>query len=94
MTDIERGEFWRKLGYEAAKAWRAVVEDEPEEVPNICEGCFSPAYRSDSEGVPLCNTCYEGLDDEVEVTLSPAEGFLAGEPMDADLADELNRGGS
>lgn len=93
MTDLERGEFWRKLGYDAAKAWRAVVEDEPEEVPYICEGCYRPAYHFDSEGVSLCDDCYDDLADEVDVVRSPAEGFLGGEPMDDDdLMHRLNRG--
>lgn len=34
----------------------------------------------------------DDLVDDVGVTLSPAEGFLGGEPMDDDLMNRLNRG--
>ena len=29
-----------------------------------CEGCGEPATRSDCEGIPLCEACYDSLLDE------------------------------
>lgn len=39
-----------------------VAEDEPAK----CEGCDAPATRSDCEGVPLCDDCFDGLTDADE----------------------------
>ena len=58
MTITDKVGFTRKLADQAAEAWRALLLAEPEEVPDICEGCWKPAYRSDDEGVKLCDDCY------------------------------------
>jgi len=31
---------------------------------HLCEGCGKPATKTDSEGVHLCDDCYEGLEDD------------------------------
>lgn len=54
-----------------------------EEEPEKCEGCGAPATTSDSEGVPLCNECYQTCVDDPSCHVNdgdnePARGAGAG----------------
>jgi hypothetical protein len=40
----------------------------------LCEGCSAPAVASDSEGVPLCQACWDSLEPAAEAWGNDGDG--------------------
>lgn len=77
---------------EVAMAWRLAwdADEDGYGAPQLCEGCSMPATNSDSEGLPLCDTCLgECQADHHKQLIGAVQAYLA--ELDAPGPDQVTR---
>jgi hypothetical protein len=75
-VEAETGPEAKDLAQQSQEPGEVEFSAETEDGEQPCEGCGKPATCADSEGVPLCKTCFDAETEESLADLSMISGAI------------------